>query len=154
MLGPNVFRADRPAHRQISRATMDEVWMLFLEVLSAEGCRIVQFTDSEEVIRLGIAARRLHVAIAIERNNEMQAKYNRIVDYHQHGRFAWRFKWLARVAYLQEKWLWDVDPAYADQECAKLWESQLVEARRRKRYLIELQAGMDDVPTIFWRSWG
>ena len=154
MLGPNVFRADRLAHRQISRGTMDEVPIQFREVLSVVGCTIVQCIEDYDVLSLGIAARRLHVAIAIKRNNEMQAKYNRIVDYHQHGRFAWRFKWLARVAYLQEKWLWDVDPAYADQECAKLWESQLVEARRRKRYLIELQAGMDVVPTIFWRSWG
>ena len=61
---------------------------------------------------------------------------------------------LARVAYSQEKLRLDVDAAYADQEMAKLWESQLVEARRRKRYLIELQAGMDDVPSKLWRSWG
>ena len=133
---------------------MDEVSMLFREVLSAEGCRIVQFTNSEEVVRLGIAARRLHVAIALERDNEMQAKYNRIGSYHQTMRMNWKFKALAMVAYSQEQSRWDVDPAFAEQEMAKLWETLCFEARRRQRYLIELQAGMDDVPSTLWRSWG
>ena len=70
---------------------MDEVPIQFREVLSVVGCTIVQCIEDYDVLSLGIAARRLHVAIAVERNNEMQAKYNRIVDYHQHGRFAWRF---------------------------------------------------------------
>ena len=133
---------------------MDEVAIEFRDVLSVVGCTIVQCIEDYDVLSLGIAARRLHVAIALERDNEMQAKYNRIGSYHETMRMNWRFKMLARVAYSQEKLRWDVDAAYADQEMAKLWESQLVEARRRKRYLIELKAGMDDVPSTLWRSWG
>ena len=78
---------------------MDEVAIHFREVVSVVGCRIVQCIEDYDVLSLGIAARRLHVAIALERDNEMQAKYNRIGDYHHTLRMSGRFKALARVAY-------------------------------------------------------
>ena len=68
-LCPNVFRAYRPAHRHISRATIHEVLML-VDVLDIIGPRIVACSGKKERLRLGIAARFLHPAITWARLNE------------------------------------------------------------------------------------
>ena len=77
-LRPKVVRAYRPAHRHISRATIQDVLMLFYDLLPFVGDRLVYYLGSEERLRLGIAGRRLHPAISWARYNEGRLRVLRL----------------------------------------------------------------------------
>ena len=139
-LCPKVVRAYRPAHRHISRATIHEVLML-VDVLDIIGPRIVAFSGSKERLRLGIAARFLHPAIACVRNNELDWKHRRTA-YLQNVRRRWdTHKMLVSMSYgdNKERWL-DSDSDFGDHEEEAVRAAIAAELQLHRGYLKQLSA--------------
>ena len=122
--------------------------MHFRDVLECVGDKIVSFIGSEERLRLGIAARRLHLGIARARYQELQGKYRTIANRLEQIRIGRRFRSIVR------DWLIQNDRPPSPEDRSRMWDAIYTEQNRRARYLNELQAGADDIPSTILRMWG
>ena len=139
-LGAQVFRAYRPAHRHISRATIQDVLMLFYDLLPFVGDRIVHYLGSEERLRLGIAARRLHPAISWARWHEGRRRLQGIRDRLAKRRNDNNYHKLMHFSYIDNTERWDDSDSYIEKEGDDIIEAMRTEQRLRRRYLKQLLA--------------
>ena len=139
--GPKVFRTYRPAHRQISRATIQDVQMRFYDLLPFVGDKLVHYFASEERLRLGIAARFLHPAITWARLRE--GCLRRVRLHHTatriHGnRIRQIYQRLLIFSQADNAELWH-ESDWAEIEREAITEAIRKDERLRKAYLSQLQ---------------